>query len=117
MIAYVTRARYACLCCYLWDDGESRSQVLKSNLRNINTINNNSSSSSLQDAEQSQSQRGFASTSATNDTNLREKNNLHNAYHQVTSLTKCKLVILAQNAVQTKVANISFELKQNSRIA
>ena len=115
MIACVTRARYACLCCYLWDDGESRSQVLKSNLRNINTINNNSSSSSLQDAEQSQSQRGFASTSATNDTNLREKNNLTN--HQVTSLTKCKLVILAQNAVQTKVANISFELKQNSRIA
>ena len=79
MIAFVTCARYTWLCCYLWDDGESRSQVMKSNLRNINTINNNSSSSSLQDAEQSQCQRGFSSTSATNDTNLKE-NNILDAY-------------------------------------
>ena len=60
-----------CLYCYLWDYGEPGSQILESNLGNINTINNNSSSSSLQDAEQSQSQRGFASTSAANDTNLK----------------------------------------------
>ena len=60
-----------CLYCYLWDYGESGSQILESNLGDINTINDNSSSSSLQDAEQSQSQRGFASTSATNDTNLK----------------------------------------------
>ena len=99
---YKLERTYVRFLSYLRNNRESWTQILESDLSDINTINNNSSTSSLKDAKQRWGKRWLASSCATDNSNLLSTKTTVTVYIKVRSSIQSK--VHAYNIINANVA-------------